>query len=127
MVCNKCGNFYDDNLLECPHCGAVQFGQQQGAAYTQRPDLNAQYKEKLDAQPDPEDKPNTAINIVSLLLLPLLGIIIFFVEKDKHPIKAKSALKFGIGGYVLSFIGAIVGSVVGVAIGFLPLLLEEFM
>lgn len=129
MICNKCGNFYEDNFIECPHCGTVApFGQQENQ-YSQQPpinDMNAQYAQKINTPPAADDKPNMVINILSLLMVPILGVIMYFVEKDKHPIMAKSALKFGIGGWVISFVVSFISILFSIALGVLPMLLEEF-
>lgn len=126
MICKNCGNYHDDSLKQCPVCGAPA-QQYQQPVYNQN--ATPQYAQPVNAVD--EDKPSTAINLVSLLLLPILGIIIYFVEKDKHPIKAKSALKFGISGWVLSFVMGLISVVfsllVSGALSFLPLIMEEFM
>ena len=131
MICNKCGSFYEDNFIECPHCGTVApFGQQEPQFSQQQApvnNMNAQYAQKINTPPAADDKPNMVINIISLIFLPILGIIMYFVEKDKHPIMAKSALKFGIGGWVVSFVIGIFSAIFGVVLGLLPMIMEEFL
>lgn len=59
-----------------------------------------------------DDKPDTALNVVSFFI-PIVGIILYFVEKDKKPLKAKAALKWSlisigvvVALYILLFIFA---------------------
>ena len=44
-----------------------------------------------------------ALNIVSLLLLPILGVILYFVWRKDTPIRAKSVLTYGLIGWGISF------------------------
>lgn len=51
--------------------------------------------------PDPDDKPDTALNVLSFFI-PILGLVMYFVEKDKKPKKAKAALKSAIISWVVA-------------------------
>lgn len=41
---------------------------------------------------------------IACVIIPLVGLILFFVEKNKNPKKSKSACYFALGGVVLSII-----------------------
>ena len=48
------------------------------------------------------DSPDLILNIISFLI-PIAGLIIYIVDKDNHPNRAKSAGKFAILGLIISF------------------------
>lgn len=72
MFCNNCGESVAAQAEICPKCGV----RVKNAAV--------------------EDKPNWAVNIISLCCVPLVGIILFFVWKNEKPVAAKSALIFAL-------------------------------
>lgn len=53
--------------------------------------------------PSNEEDLSTLLKVASVLI-PLVGIILFFVEKNKNPKKSKSACYFAIGGFLLNLI-----------------------
>lgn len=57
------------------------------------------------------DLPSTGLNILSFLI-PLVGLIIYIIEKDKSPIKAKSAGKSALWGVGVSVILIIISVIV---------------
>lgn len=81
MYCENCGAEIAKEAYACPKCGV---------------NVN---KNKINV----EDKPNMALNIVSLLLLPILGIILYFVWRKETPVKAKSILIYALIGWGISF------------------------
>lgn len=97
MYCPNCGSSIHQNAEICVHCGVNvhNFSSKTHVA------LN--------------DKSNIWVNLLSLCCFPLLGIIMFFVWKDKQPKAAKSALIFGLIGLVVSFIIGILSFILGVA------------
>lgn len=82
MYCENCGAEIAKEAYVCPKCGVKVNNNQTNA----------------------EDKPNMALNIVSLLLLPILGIILYFVWRKETPIKAKSILTYALIGWGISFV-----------------------
>lgn len=82
MYCENCGAQISKEAYVCPKCGVK---------------VN-------NNQTNVEDKPNMALNIVSLLLIPLLGIILYFVWRKDTPIKAKSILTYALIGWGISFV-----------------------
>lgn len=99
MYCPNCGSSIDQNAEICIHCG-----------------VNVHNFNHGNSNNSP-DKSNIWINLLSLCCIPILGIIMYFVWKDKQPKAAKSALTFGIIGLVLSFIFAILSVVLGIFAG----------
>lgn len=69
--CQNCGKPSDINAVICANCGA------------QFPSYN-QYE---------DEKPSVLLRIISFLI-PLVGLILYFVERDKRPRAAKSYLKW---------------------------------
>lgn len=82
MYCENCGAEIAKEAYICPKCGTK---------------INNNEKSI-------EDKPNMALNIVSLLLIPLLGIILYFVWKKNTPKRAKSILTYALIGWGISFV-----------------------
>lgn len=97
MYCPNCGSKIDGNAEICVNCGVnvLNFGKKSTAAI--------------------DDKSNIWVNLLSLCCFPLLGIIMFFVWKDKQPKAAKSALIFGLIGLVIAIILGIISFVLGLA------------
>lgn len=77
MYCENCGAEIAKEAYVCPKCGV---------------------KVNKD-ESNVEDKPNMALNIVSLLLLPILGVILYFVWRKETPIRAKSILTYALIGW----------------------------
>lgn len=74
MYCENCGSEISKEAYICPKCGV---------------------KVKKENE---NDKPNTGLNILSLLF-PIVGIILYFVWKKETPKKAKSILTYGLIGW----------------------------
>lgn len=60
--------------------------------------------------PDPSDKKSVGFNILSFFF-PIVGLIIYLVQKDKKPKRAKSAGKSAIAGFVIGFVLSLVGMI----------------
>lgn len=65
---------------------------------------------------NPNDVPSGGMNFLAFII-PLIGIILYFVEKDKTPNKSKAMLKWAIIGWVSSFVFVIIMYAVIFAIG----------
>ena len=90
MYCPHCGSTIDKNAEICVKCGVNV--------------LNYINKNTMVSN----DTPNKWVNFLSLCCFPILGIILYFVWKDKQPKAAKSALTFGlIGAALVIFINVI--------------------
>ena len=81
MYCENCGAEIAKEAYVCPKCGVK---------------VNK-------SESNVEDKPNMALNLVSLLLLPLLGVILYFVWRKDTPVRAKSVLTYALIGWGISF------------------------
>ncbi|WP_431028497.1 zinc ribbon domain-containing protein [Lysinibacillus sp. LZ02] len=97
MYCPNCGSSINENAEICVHCGVnvLKFSNQTTAAQN--------------------DTSNIWVNLLSLCCFPLLGIIMFFVWRDKQPKAAKSALIFGLIGLAISVVIGIISFVLGIA------------
>lgn len=89
MYCENCGAEIAKEAYVCPKCGVKTNNTQSTTV---------------------EDKPNMALNIVSLLLLPILGIILYFVWRKDTPVRAKSILIYALIGWGISFIMNLISS-----------------
>lgn len=126
-TCKNCNAFVDDNTTMCPYCGNSEFVSEENIS-----EIHSQFKEseKIDnntipyqnpsnnyppVQPNysyqpPVSKPDriNAWLVVLSVLIPLAGIIIYFVDKKDHPRNAKTcgkaALAMIIIGVVLSIL-----------------------
>ena len=90
--CTKCGKELVDEAVICPHCGC-----------------------SAPASASFADAPNMGFAILGFFI-PLVGLILYLINKDTAPLKAKSAGKGALIGFVTSIVfGIIYGIIVGVA------------
>ena len=99
MYCKNCGKEVDDNAVICPSCGC----------------------ETGKAVDEEKDTPSTLYWILGFLFS-IVGLILYLVEKDKHPQKAKSAGQGALWGVIISAVlsviaGAAYGCLLGKALG----------
>lgn len=87
--CQKCGKQILDEAVICPGCGC----QIENAATT-----------------DPADASNFGMAVLGFLL-PVVGLILYLVWKDKSPLKAKSAGKGALVSVILSFAVSLIVSI----------------
>lgn len=57
-------------------------------------------------QQSSDDKPGCFLNVISFLI-PIIGVILYFVKKSDHPASAKSYLKWAIISIVLGIVMSI--------------------
>ena len=98
MFCSKCGKEVNDEAIVCVHCGCA-------IENKKAPVVNS------------GDAPNTGFAVLGFFI-PLVGLILYLVNKDTAPLKAKSAGKGALIGFCVSLVfsiiyGAIVGSLIG--------------
>ena len=103
IQCPKCGAMVSDTASFCPKCGApiAQSAPQQQPEPAQQP-YNQQPANPYPAV-QPTDAPSTGLNILSLLF-PIVGWILYFVYRDKEPVKAKSCSKFAWIGFGIGLV-----------------------
>ena len=90
--CTKCGKEIVDEAIICHHCGC-----------------------SAPASVHAPDAPNMGFAILGFFS-PLVGLILYLINKDTAPLKAKSAGKGALIGFVTSIVfGIIYGIIVGVA------------
>lgn len=98
MFCTKCGKEINDQAVVCVHCGCAVENNKSPAVSS-------------------NDAPNTGFAIIGFLF-PLVGLILYLINKDTAPQKAKSAGKGALIGFCVSIVvsiiyGAVVGSLIG--------------
>ena len=98
MFCSKCGKEVNEEAVVCVHCGCAIENKKSPAAVA-------------------GDAPNTGFAVLGFLI-PLVGLILYLVNKDTAPLKAKSAGKGALIGFIVSLVvsiiyGAVVGSIIG--------------
>ena len=97
MFCSKCGKEINEEAVVCIHCGcAVENNKVSTVA---------------------ADAPNMGWAVLGFFI-PLVGLILYLVNKDTYPLKAKSAGKGALIGFCVSIAfsiiyGAIMGSFIG--------------
>lgn len=138
MFCQNCGNKLEENAVICTNCGTSVVDESKdpmdetpNRRFTENPEQQAQPESppqtfaKAENQQVhhqnvvKEDKPNIAVNILSLCCIPILGIVMFFVWKDSQPRAAKSALIFSLINIGLAVIIYIILAVFGVFVNIL--------
>ena len=82
MFCSKCGKEVNDEAVVCVHCGCA-LGSRNGSIV------------------NPNDAPSTGFAVLGFLI-PLVGLILYLVNKDTSPLKAKSAGKGALAGLIVS-------------------------
>ena len=91
--CTKCGKELRDEAVVCTNCGCSTSG-------------GAPVVAGVDA-------PNTGFAVLGFFI-PLVGLILYLVNKDTAPLKAKSAGKGALIGFCVSLVFSII---YGVAVG----------
>ena len=99
--CSKCGHELVDEAVVCVNCGC-------SVADPATP-----------AAPAVADAPNMGLAVLGFFI-PLVGLILYLINKDTAPRKAKSAGKGALIGFIVSTVlgivyGAILGSLLGSA------------
>ena len=85
--CQKCGKEILDEAVICPYCGCKA------------------------ADNSIDDAPSKGFAILGFFI-PLVGLILYLMHKDKEPLKAKSAGKGALIGFCTGIVLAIVYSIV---------------
>ena len=107
VKCPSCGSpnveQIDTDKYQCPYCGKT---------FTTRPVATAQYPQQpvfnnaQNSTPDVDDNPGCLMNGLCFIM-PLLGLVMFFVKKETQPKCAKSYLIWGIAGFVIQMLYAV--------------------
>jgi len=110
IQCPGCGAMVSDQATSCPKCGAsitknASLGQQ--PAYQQVAPMQQAYQTT-----SPQDVPNGGLNVLSLFF-PVVGWILYFVYRDKTPIKAKACAKFAWIGFAISVVFGFISGLAG--------------
>lgn len=97
MFCSKCGKEVNDEAVVCVHCGCAV--------------------ENKKVSTVAADAPNTGWAVLGFFI-PLVGLILYLVNKDTYPLKAKSAGKGALIGFFVGLAfsilySVIMGSVIG--------------
>lgn len=96
MYCSKCGKEILESVTFCPECGnATNPNNQQSMNYNQN---SYNY-----VNPIIKDEPDTIANIIGCFF-PVVGIIFYFLWKDKKPRSADSLGKWTLFGFIASII-----------------------
>lgn len=118
MYCPKCNSYVADGNRFCGSCGAEissSPSETNSPAAPDQPYGNTQYSYQQNGQPynnygynqpPVEENESTTIYKVLSFLWPVVGIIIYFIDRDKRPKRAKDCLKFSIISIVVSMIFA---------------------
>lgn len=118
--CPRCGQPSNDINNVCSSCGFVFFNQNQsygGQQYANQPVYNPNMYRPMDA-------PNVGFGVLGFFF-PLIGLILYLCWKDQTPLKAKSAGKGALIGFISSVVISIITVIVLVSVGSLALF-DEF-
>ena len=86
--CSKCGKKVMEEAVVCPHCGCA-----------------------IARNADVMDAPNMGYAVLGFFI-PLVGLILYLVNKDKSPLKAKSAGKGALIGFCVGIVFSIIYGVI---------------
>ena len=96
MFCPKCGKEIMDEAVICPHCGCATGKNSTGVSSG--------------------DSPSTGYAVLGFFF-PLIGLILYLVNKDTYPSRAKSAGKGALIGFIVSIVVSILyGVIAGAAL-----------
>ncbi len=84
--CSHCGKEIMDEAVICVNCGCSVNSQTSGQNIS-----------------NPDDAPNTGFAILGFFI-PLAGLILYLLNKDKFPLKAKSAGKGALIGFITGIV-----------------------
>lgn len=87
MFCKNCGQEIDDNADICIHCGVA----------------TGKNGSSLNSEDNPSHLPG-----VAGCCFPIVGIILYFVWKDKKPLSAKLVIKWTLAGIAINIILSII-------------------
>ena len=94
--CSKCGQQVHEDAVVCPHCGCA-----------------------ISGVPASNDAPSTGCAVLGFFI-PIVGLILYLINKDTAPQKARSAGRGALIGFIVGIVfsviyGIIVGSMIGSA------------
>lgn len=89
--CTECGEMMSDKAENCPHCGYNS----NNRSKVNNPLNNISHERNDDFHVG---------YFIGGLLIPILGLVLFFIKNSNEPVKAKSALIGGIIGFILMLI-----------------------
>ena len=92
--CRNCGALMDENATVCPRCGAPVGS--------------------VGSTAEGPDEPDTVLNVLSFLI-PIVGLILYCVNINKFPKKAKTLGKWALIGFGVSVVIGIIWRAVAVA------------
>lgn len=94
MFCPKCGQEINNDAVICVHCGCAT--------------------QNVPMQPEVSEEPaGCGLQILSFLF-PIIGIVLYVVNKDKKPVSAKSCLKIALISWGIAIVVGIVFGVLSV-------------
>lgn len=103
MYCKKCGKEINDEAVVCPNCGCATD--------------NYKTNTKSAAVIDENDAPSAGFAVLGFFV-PLVGLILYLVWKDKMPLRAHSAGKGALISVIIGVVFSVIYAViVAVAIG----------
>ena len=88
MFCHECGKEVKDEAVVCVHCGCA-------------------IENKKASIKNAEDAPSTGFAVLGFFI-PLVGLIIYLINKDAATLKAKSAGKGALIGFCVSLVSSII-------------------
>lgn len=92
--CAHCGSPVDDNAVVCVKCGCSVDGNEANTRAVAK-----------------DDAPSAGFAVLGFFF-PLIGLILYLVQRDTHPQQAKSAGKGALIGFIVSFV---IGFIFGLA------------
>ena len=117
MFCKNCGQEIAEGAAFCPNCGATvapAAEQPQQQATYQQPNAGQQPYQQYPGYGAPQVSQETASGGLRFLcwLIPLVGIILYFVKKDEKPVYAKQCGVAALVGIIMAVVFYIIYFVV---------------
>ena len=99
MKCQNCGSELIAGTSHCHYCGNANMAQYPQQNFSQQ--MNSNYQQFNGVQDVSQKDAEVWLKIVSFLI-PIVGVIMYFVKKNEAPVYAKSCLTWGLIGFGVS-------------------------
>ncbi|MBQ7308204.1 MAG: zinc-ribbon domain-containing protein [Clostridia bacterium] len=102
MYCNSCGKKISEHSTRCEYCGApIDYAQKESDEEILKPQKELSYT--IPYKKVAPDMPILVLNVLAFFF-PIIGIIVFLLERKTFPQRSKSLIKWTILGIIVQII-----------------------
>ena len=115
MYCTHCGTNLNEDAKFCPNCGAPVEAQNNDFASSSSPSSSP--SSQNSAATAPGDAPNFGYALIGFLI-PLVGLILYFIWKNDYPLRARSCGKGALVSVLINVFGFVLLVACSALLGF---------